>query len=398
MRKILLCIILFSLFFPGLPGYAATNEGYGEDEQALGQFVDSFENLNNISVKFQIERNSTYNAMELNYTPESRTGFFDDFEANNLDKWDVTDGWSTNAAYKYSGVYGARGLGILKKLGVLLDNDYTEDLAISVWWQPKTYRSYFRLLGDNGATSHIYLFHRADLNTFYYYDGGSQVISAGCAENNWYNVYINDVDFVADTYDIVIRDSSMVVKGSIDNAPFHIVGTHLDYISFQAGTAISGQLWIDDVNLTSPTGGYELSGYFTTVDYLGDPLANGSALVALVNTSIPANTQILMQFSNDNATWGDNEGVPLDSHVLSGGFEAIDLRTINYSTAFYYRFNFSTTDSTTTPRIYQNRLITTIGNSTGAGGGPGAVNRPTILIVGGLITIVIAVFIGVKKR
>jgi len=46
----------------------AIDEGYGEDQTALGQFVDSFENTNNITVMDDVVRNSTLNCIELNYT------------------------------------------------------------------------------------------------------------------------------------------------------------------------------------------------------------------------------------------------------------------------------------------------------------------------------------------
>ena len=110
-----------------------------------------------------------------------------------------------------------------------------------------------------------------------------------------------------------------------------------------------------DLEETSP--GYVSDGYFITVDYLSDPLANGSALVHLTNTSIPDGTVILVEYSDDNSTWIFNDWQP-----IFGGFESIDLRDLNYSTGFYIRFNLSTSDSSLTPRVYQSRLITMIGN------------------------------------
>jgi hypothetical protein len=41
---------------------------YGEDSDALGQFVDDFTNTNNITVMDDVVRNSTYNSIELNTT------------------------------------------------------------------------------------------------------------------------------------------------------------------------------------------------------------------------------------------------------------------------------------------------------------------------------------------
>jgi hypothetical protein len=48
---------------------------------------------------------------------------------------------------------------------------------------------------------------------------------------------------------------------------------------------------------------------------------------------------------------------------LTAGYSSIDLRNLNYSSGFYKMVNKSTTDSTVTPRLYQSRLITTIGNA-----------------------------------
>ena len=110
-------------------------------------------------------------------------------------------------------------------------------------------------------------------------------------------------------------------------------------------------------------GGFTPEGYFTTVDYLSDPFANGSALVAMTITDIPANTDIQLQFSNDTVVWTDHQGIPGNSVDLLGGLESIDLRGLNHSNAIQYRYNLSTSDPLITPRVNQSRLITTIGNA-----------------------------------
>ena len=102
--------------------------------------------------------------------------------------------------------------------------------------------------------------------------------------------------------------------------------------------------------------GYEPEGYFTTIDYMSDPTVNGETLVQLTNTSIPANTAISIEFSDDNSTW-------TGTTALVDGFQSIDLRDLLF-TAAYLRFNLSTTNQSRTPRVYQSRLITTKGNET----------------------------------
>ena len=132
--------------------------------------------------------------------------------------------------------------------------------------------------------------------------------------------------------------------------------------SIDSGT--DGDIWMSghvrNLALGNYSAGYEPFGYFITDDYLNDTECDGSSLALMVNASIPAYTDIQVQFSNDNVTWGDWEGIPLDSNMLSGGFETIDLRYLNY-TDIFFMFNFSTTDGANTPRLYQARLISTIG-------------------------------------
>jgi hypothetical protein len=48
--------------------FGATDEGYGENQTALGQFVDTFSDLNNVSVAYEVVNNATLGHMQLNYT------------------------------------------------------------------------------------------------------------------------------------------------------------------------------------------------------------------------------------------------------------------------------------------------------------------------------------------
>ena len=98
------------------------------------------------------------------------------------------------------------------------------------------------------------------------------------------------------------------------------------------------------------------SGYFTTEDYL-DQVA-GAVLVQLTNATIPEGTGITVQFSADNSTWVNNLNIA-GSNTVTAGFQAIDLRELNWSSSYYLRYNF--TGGIDTPRLYQSRLITTEG-------------------------------------
>ena len=65
-RIILVFFILILSLWPVIP--FVESAGYGEENENLGQFTDDFENLNNVSTTYQVERNSTLDAMELNYS------------------------------------------------------------------------------------------------------------------------------------------------------------------------------------------------------------------------------------------------------------------------------------------------------------------------------------------
>jgi len=134
---------------------------------------------------------------------------------------------------------------------------------------------------------------------------------------------------------------------------FHVMTS---YDSVEDGTDHSSGL-VSDVSFEKVVGGYETEGYFLTEDYLN--YTTGQGLALLTNASIPVGTSIKVQFSNDNATWVDNEGNVGSTPVLDG-FYAIDLRDLNYTDSFK-RYNLTTGDPSITPRLFQSRLITTEG-------------------------------------
>ena len=516
---ILVFLILFSTV---LPIQAATDEGYGEDETSLGQFVDSFEDLDNVSVAVDVIRNSTFNAMELNSSGNGYKDFtnFIEFDidynriGSNLSSFpvllNISDGSGINDG-DISSVFDAIGESYLKIAitnSSMLDEYFIEveswdgvgELAY-LWFSPDVSsleNSTFRLhYGSSAAnnTLRVGLTGSAiasnvwdgDFVLVHHLNGDNQTDTLDSTSNNmdatgsfgdptyqvpgqidgsvdfdgnddisiadnvilepsqltlevWikttanlqfqgfidrrtgntegYSIFYPDVDgkpliliefggglnqeikssvainngayhYVAGKYDEVnlkiyvdgvetgtIAENDNIVYGNHaffmpgDQVSTHRGVSELDEVRLSKtprsadwinGTYFSG---IDNLiywGIEESTSGFSAFGYFTTVDYLSDPLANGSALTALFNTSIPANTQILVEFSEDNSTWVFNDWAP-----LFGGFEAVDLRDLNYSTGFYSRFNLSTTDPAITPRVHQNRLITTIGE-VGAG-------------------------------
>ena len=105
-----------------------------------------------------------------------------------------------------------------------------------------------------------------------------------------------------------------------------------------------------------------VDGYFTTENYLDQ--VNGSVLVQMTNATISGGAGITIQFSQDNSTWVNNLNAA-GSNTLTAGFQSIDLRELNWSSSLYLRYNFTGLFASP-PRLYQSRLITTLGQ-VGAG-------------------------------
>ncbi len=391
MKKILAFTLAILLVLPGFMIWGATDEGYGEDETALGQFVDTFENLSNVSVRVLVELNATIEAMELNFTG---IPIYEDFTT--YDETDPSNRITVNSATLFTWTQLDRNDGITH-----LQKDY----GVGNFAQNFIYSWILEItqLNAGDADNRDYGYNLCFTN-----NAGNPLvdpritilITQNGADDTKYKVEVRiddphggfdiDASLLLDVgtkyYTTITRlngdDITLVFRtgsfsgGISDTLTVNLLNfnDNFRYILpiYAKSSATDSNDWMSGTSefLWNQSGfaGYVLAGYFTTVDYLSDPLANGSALVAMVNTSIPANTDIQLQFSNDNATWGDNAGIPGDSMDLQGGFESIDLRDLNYSTGYYSRFNLSTADNSATPRVYQNRLITMIGQGAGPGG------------------------------
>jgi len=379
MKKILVFILAFSMILPLGLSLGATDEGYGEAETALGQFVDSFEDLDNVSIAVEVIRNSTLNAMELN-----KTGTVPDYldlttftevdpgndmtvtaprntwtvmprNVNNYLYYDFGAGFLDDFYYEFnvsiSDVEAGDGsnAGIMSLFSVtdILGNVLTMRTGTDIMVQ----------VIQNGGNDDKFLL------AFLEYSGG--VFQGG--ENS---VMVHNIG----TYYMIFDRSGALARLRVYSDKEHT--TLLETLQYAASgddnyrylqvvSSFGGASdpndhssgYVEDVWNGTGGLGYASEGYFTTVDYLSDPLANGSALVHLTNTSIPDGTGILVEFSDDNSTWIFNDWQP-----IFGGFESIDLRDLSFSTGFYIRYNLSTTNASRTPRIYQSRLITTIGN------------------------------------
>jgi len=388
-RRISALILVFLIIFStGYPVYSAgTDEGYREDQTSLGQFVDSFETSGNISVTVDVIRNSTLEVMELNSTTAppflNISAFVETDPANRYSQTDTVSTWEgIRRGDTDSRLVGDMGVDYFTdSFSLYFELNITDAEAGDASW--RTYILIFALM--NHATNyddnrHIHIWANQK-QTAPADDAVYEILfhcktTAGVADSDTSiqmdvgtNYFMNLTRFNGgDNVTLTIR------TGSHEGAIHDTLDTFIETFGWQNLRYIFTPAM--KINLNDPNDetsgtvsrisetlgvGYFSSGYFTTVDYLSDPLANGSALTVLVNTSIPANTDIQLQISNDNATWRDHEGVIGDSEDLLGGFEAIDLRDLNYSGNIYFRGNLSTTDPAVTPRFNQIRLITTIG-------------------------------------
>ena len=382
-RRISAVTLVFLIILAGIfPVKAATNEGYGEDQTSLGQFVDSFENSNNVSVTVNVIRNATLEAMVLNGTSEipllqNYTEYVEVDPGNDIVRYLRNITWVDVVRGTESYVYLDNGAGNIDDFQynfTLILTDTTDGATqnlITFVSHSNGIGSFADTIADDWLGMVVLSTNINDKFEFriLQYTGGVRDFSAIGAERDIGTFYLTFnrtgtvVTFRA--YSNPIRNATYLLETLTDGGNGANTNYRYQYgiqswdSGFLPNARSSGSL-IDVWNMTV-VGGYATEGYFTTVDYLSDPLANGSALTVLVNTNIPANTDIQLQISNDNATWRDHEGVIGDSEDLLGGNEAIDLRDLNYSGNIYFRGNLSTTDPAVTPRFNQIRLITTIG-------------------------------------
>jgi predicted small secreted protein len=372
MKKALILVgLLIASCFP--LAFAATDEGFGEDSEALGQYVDSFEDMTGIDYNTSVERNATLNAMQLNYT-------------NTVDVVDNPvqlreHNFYSNPAWNPDGSFSIGG------------NDYVH-ISSTV---AALGRYHLFLVADRAWLENKYV--RWRWNGYY---------SAGSAAANQFwalseaSDRTNDAHFpFLDLYDKQLHFTNRVVGGASAFVTTELQMTNVsgawndvslywvladgwsgagvwmrvDWIEINTGAAGSGNLmtinfedatnvvmentgslkdygYVNNTGLPFFTGGYDAEGWFNSTDYLSDPIANGSALVQIANTSLPANTGIEM----------------------------------NYSNAYYVRYNFTSDDVTQTPILYQSRLITTQGNQTGGaapggGAGSGAIGFLMIILI-----------------
>ena len=354
---------------------------YGESSTSLGQFTDEFSDLDNVSVQVDVVRNATYNAMELNhstrfvfedfttYTEVDEDGdititalkvdwvtmrrdaetyvykdfnpnYFGDFEFQyELNISDVEAGDSSSASIM--------GISLTNVTGVMDDLQGGSILSVSFQQNKAVDDEYgFYIRQFDGGVSQFLVGNGLDFHDVSEGEIYSTFSRVGTNVTLWmYSDSARTTLLYKYSWNFAVLDTYRYFQ--ISNW-----GRDIDAANHFTG-------YVENVTLVGDVG-YVTEGYFTTTDYLDQ--ANGSILVLMTNTTIPENTGITVELSEDNATWALNDWEP-----LVGGFESIDLRELNWSSSCYLRYNF-TSPGGDTPRLYQSRLITTEGAS--ANGAP----------------------------
>lgn len=416
-RNIIFFLILILTFnIPFI--YSATDEGYGEANDNLGQFTDTFENSNNLTVLVDVIVNTTLDCVELNYTGGSP--IYENFTVYTevdvgADRVEVNnDTYVEHLALRNEDTY------LYYDYGANYFDDFTHDFDFSCAYDvagslgnPWTLsdksiddvRGLFGTANEKTLNCRLYrhTFQGNSISIAYYSGGGvtgdSDGVYGAISSGVLYFVRIvkNGAGLVLGVYSTsALRDAGDGTDGDITNLSLNM-GSDLKFRYIYAVNTWNDGAGAYNCNydvyryrIGRVGGGYDTEGYCITEDYLN--YTTGNSLTLLTNTSMPDGTSMTIQFSNDNITWTLNDWEP-----IFGGFEAVDLRILNYSD-LYIMYNLSGT-ALLTPRLYQSRLVTTNGT---AGGGTTIVstgiNSSGIIIVIFLCSIGVILIYGVKRK
>jgi hypothetical protein len=410
-KKILISIIIISLLINIPFSYCPTDEGYGEDNDNLGQFVDSYENDDNITVAYQVINNVTLDCMELEETAISEVIY----NLTSLREHDRYGGAQTVIV-----TFSIANNDELRMTDAGLGRAYIFLIVDSSWLDDKYVR--FRYYPYSSVVNPIYQTQRFEVHDGTYDRSNNTDFPSGSLPPNKGNGKLYDYVNVDGLNNWYVKDFQINTSGGSEtnvtvwwvNADAWggtAIGLYLDWIEINDSAGGNDNLITINYNNSSPitmeqvgtegdygyalspelpleSGGFASDGYFMTEDYLN--YTTGNSLTLLTNASIPDSTTLTVQFSNDNSTWVDNEG-NVGSTSLIAGFQAIDLRDLNY-TDIYSMYNF-TGLLASTPRLYQSRLITTLGgNATSTT--TESEDYAGLIIIGLIIGIVLGIGLG----
>lgn len=409
MKSKIFFLILVLLSVSLLPRASGVDE-YGENSTALGQFVDDYENETWVSVKNEVVNNQTLDVMELNQTDQNiRIKEFENGTAQGAFQYREHRIWGGTQVYNYQSVIANAFREALTASSAYRCAGWFYITVHKDWLDGKYLRWYWYKWGSGFSGGSAYTFPRlrvydGEYNRTSFTDfpvGGNppEKGSGGLVYQIWQIGNVNAWYLREQLLDLSSCNQTYVTLmwAEYDYHTSLKLGIYMDYIQINTGSGGSGNLWTcdfesashnlfleltgtgDDYGIINQTrgyyeGGYKDSGYFNTTNLMSE--VNGSGLVVLLNSSIPAQSEMTVQFSEDGENFTDHEGAPGYVEVIDG-FQSIDIRDIYPSSELELRFNLSKpTQVNVTPRLYQTRLIST---EDGAGApGNGTVTVTTV--------------------
>jgi len=336
---------------------------------AMTEFVDNYQNESYIAIKDNMVRNSTYDAMELNYTMGvSVLSAPLQVREHDRSAYYPIMVYSLQATYLYV-TSGTTSLGYSWWF-FSVDRDWINDKYLRWRWAHSGYsQAHLQIYdGEYNRSSMVDFPNNAGIllkgNGFL----GTLDTVSGTTETSDFQIDVSGGSEEKVTIFFLLSDSWTAQSMTLRLYWFEIneesggSGPIMSWDMSTAGTTLTMEQTgtyndygrvdggdIEDVY----TGGYESEGFFYTTEVLNG--ISGSSQVLLTNSTLNGGT-LSVAFSSDNETWVDhNNETGYDS--LLGGFESFDLRDLDFTT-MYMRYNFTRGGVDLTPRLYQIRLIT----------------------------------------
>lgn len=335
---------------------------------AIDEVVDNFTDETWVAAKYLVVRNNTYDAMELETYLQGSEDFTPYTEVDG-------GGDITRASERITFTTMRRGADdyVWKDFGVDYFDDFTHNFTVSisdleagdaasptiasVWCVTNTIGTQDEfehgdvitlMLVEDGLTDDRYRY------LLFQYNGG--VITDILEYSGFYNLathYLTiiksgtrvDIHIYSDSDRLNLLES--IGDDGIDNSHRYFQPVTSCGKADDANDHVTG--YVEEYLLGDLVLRYEDSGHFYTTNLLAGISYNATAV--LLNTTIPDDDVITIEISQDNSSWILNDWEP-----IFGGYEAVDLRTLYYST-LYFRFNFTDGGADSTPRLYQLRLI-----------------------------------------
>jgi hypothetical protein len=264
-------------------------------------------------------------------------GYTYSFGEGNYDAWLIkTD---SNGAEQWSKTYGGASLDIISSILKTPDGGYllightmSYGAGLTDLWLIKTNSTYVEQWNKTIGTN------MADAGT-----SGLQTADGGyifCGYTRSYGMGSDDV-WLIKTNSTFVEQWNKTYGGSQTDMGGGINitadGGYLIQASTRSFGAGNGDVWLFETDINGT-----FTGNFTSKNMLEGKNSN-SILSVAYQTTIYANTNIKVQFSQDNINWYNSNGVLNEWDTLSNGYNDINLSTLNWrGSKFYYKAIFST--------------------------------------------------------